>query len=75
MLFQFRTWLYANQLALPDSFQTGRNVVSNAHSNLVWGNSLAVDVFVEVRRRNAAAAVTTSIILIIAAVTAHLFNN
>ncbi|XP_063377461.1 membrane alanyl aminopeptidase-like [Cydia fagiglandana] len=69
----FQAWAYENQLALEDSFQTAKNVVATAVTNIQWGNSVVRDIYSFLRGRNAAGAITapTFVALLLAAIMAH----
>ncbi|XP_052740777.1 membrane alanyl aminopeptidase-like [Bicyclus anynana] len=69
---QFQSWLYTNQVALGDSFSTGKGVISTAMNNLGWGNEAAKDVILATR--GSSAAITASISLLLLALSAHILK-
>lgn len=69
---QFQSWLYNNQLNLPDEFSTGRGVVTAAVNNLSWGNNVALDLVNYLRTRNGASTIVAPFALMLAALIAHL---
>nr|QUJ23887.1 aminopeptidase N [Telchin licus licus] len=69
----FQTFVFSNQVALGESFETGKNVVTTSINNLVWANNIVVELYTFLRNRNSAAGITAPIVLIFVAITAHFF--
>ncbi|CAG9559615.1 unnamed protein product [Danaus chrysippus] len=70
----FQSWLYREQVGLGAAFPAGVGVINSALRNLRWGNSVAVEIFENIRSTNTSASLAASISVLILALFVQLLR-